>query len=763
MRGTPLAPIVVVCAGAWFVVSSLFPARQVFAAEPAPKILRTVFESSFDTGSLGQAPGIVVNTTFDTERVGGVLDEVLGPKAATPARLPQPAVVVSSSFDDGISPQLFQWSDDGPFSTVAEPRTGKLAVSVSTANAMLSTHKLPCQPGRWYEVSVWHRGEGRARLSISDGVGTYEWLSAPVAAGRTDPAPVRFSASDAEWRLAQHTFLALPPPPLPPGGKVVQQPVSALTASFGLSGSGKMVFDDFQIVQFGDDSIPAQQPVAWDWTQARDSVWLLSLCDDSDEKGTGPIRVRNGRTLLTKFIPIAPGAEYVVRFYYRGLGSQPALPHRVSKSICAGRVYLDVKVGDAPPRYWGFPANLMLDAPGVADKGSKLVTLRIPVPPKLWDMEPKAFAVRFSSHVPASCGFDYDQFGDFVIQEFSVVRAWSGEVTREAGDEFWDLPDPRRATTKGNAGWVEVVEKAGIGQTRAVRIGAQSELTSYLLKLAPPEFLDIGWYYKGIRSEANRANLSAGTRGCGRLWTSLRYEDRAFRDSGYCMPMQLAEPEKPDAEWRYARFLQYIPAAPKGQAPDNLLVRVSPEVTLDFPMRGEFLLDNFAVRRLTAMQPGCPGDSLWLGIPDPKVATTACGPDCTLKILPKAGVGHSRAIQLDGRYPINTIRIPVEAKKSYTLALRYKVLRSADWPGVGQVGAYVEIVWMDEAGLNETFNTTHLKPAESGQPDKDWQVQRIRFTVPEKLRNDVVPTAVRIQLVGYGTALLDDVRLDEVE
>jgi hypothetical protein len=207
----------------------------------------------------------------------------------------------------------------------------------------------------------------------------------------------------------------------------------------------------------------------------------------------------------------------------------------------------------------------------------------------------------------------------------------------------------------------------------------------------------------------------------------------------------------------------YRPAADGGLGqPKALTVTVCPEVTLGFPMRGELLLDNFAVRRSTVMEPGTAPDSLWLGVPDPAVTTDATAPDGSLKLLDKEGVKRSRAIRLDGRYAIQSLLLPVEPEKNYLLSLQHRVLRAEEWPGIGAVGGYVELYW-DANDLVERFNLTHLMPEAAGRADQEWRTQEIAFTVPKELRNKAVPKTIRLHLSGYGAILYDQITLDQVE
>jgi hypothetical protein len=309
---------------------------------------------------------------------------------------------------------------------------------------------------------------------------------------------------------------------------------------------------------------------------------------------------------------------------------------------------------------------------------------------------------------------------------------------------------------------VELVRGQGIGKTAAVRVAKGGQLTSWPLGVSAGECLELSWYYKCVKSEANRAELSKGTRGCGRAAITVGYENKTQRDTGVWTPMALTEPDKPDTEWKYCRMC-YRPAADGGLGqPKAVAVSVYPEVTLGFSMRGELLLDNFAVRRSTAMETGTAADSLWLGVPDPAVTTDATGPDCSLKLVDKEGVKRSRAVRLDGRYAIQSLLIPVEAEKNYLLSLQHKILRAEEWPGVGLVGGYVELYW-DDKDLVERFNLTYLMPGTQGQPDKEWRTQEVPFTVPRELRNKAVPKTIRAHLTGYGTILYDEARLDQVE
>lgn len=711
-------------------------------AEEAPvKVLKTIFESGFDSKELGHAPGVMVNSTFDTDKVGTVLDKQVLSCDFESGPSQQALVIATTSFEQGISPEVFQWGEDSPFSIVAQARSGKAAVSVETTGALLSTHEVASEPGRWHEVSVWHKGEGRVKLRVFDGVG---WSESVSPEGAED------------WRLMRMTFLAKEPKPKKTG-KITVRPAPALAVAFGLHAEGNALFDDLGIVRL---PRPEMKAGALDGA----AMWLAHV----REMGLGlgrskAIRVRNGRTLASKLIPVEPGKQYVVRFHYRGLGSIPALPHRVTKSACAGRFYIDAQVDDGAPRCWGYATNLLLDQLGTEDGQWKLVLVHVSVPAKLWKLEPKAIGLRFSSSVSARSGFDYDQFGDVLIDDLAIAEGRSGTIDEGAGDEFWLLPDPRRATTLGRAGRVEVVEKAGLRGTRAVKLGDRAELTAHPLTVAPPQFLDISCYYRGLRSSANRPELSAGTTGCGRVWTTYEYDSKALRDTGAWAPLSLTQPEQPDKEWTYARLWQYVAPGRKGQDPEKLIIRAAPAVLQNFWMYGEVLLDNFAVRRLSMMEPGAAGDSLWLGVPDPTLAEFANANDCRLQIAEKAGVRKTKAIRIDGKYIINTISVPIETGKKYLLSLQYKVLADKEWRGVGRVGGYLEVYWGDAGALNERVSITYLKPEEGGSPDKDWRMQTVAFTVPAQTRSKAVPTAIRIHLGGHGTILFDNVKLDQVE
>jgi len=711
-------------------------------AEEPRRVVKTIFHSTFDSAELGRVPGALVRATFDTGKVGAVLgDELVSCTFDEPAKT-DPAEVVTTSFESGISPEVFFWNQESPFQVSAGGRTGKQGVGIKTSNANLQTHLLPAQIGSWYEASVWHRGEGKVKMRIHRGVG---WSDLAAAIASPD-----------EWQLARVAFQAKQPPAPKKGSKIAAIPQPKLGAGFGLVGSGTVTFDDFKIVQ-----LPA--PGGESGVTGGRGLWMAREIETGmGLKGSRAARIRNGSTLSSKPIPVQPGEIRVVRFYCRGLGSRPSVPNRVTHSACAGRFYVDVVLENAGTRHWGHVTRFILEELGTEDKSWRLITVPIDVPAKLWGQSPKALVLNLASSVSTRDGFDYDQAGDFLVDDFSIVDGKTGAVEKGAGDEAWQLPDPGLASSMDSRQGLEIVNQQGLGKTRAVRLKDGARLVSRPIEVRSGELLDLGWYYKGARSEANRPDYSRGTKGCGRLWTTLQYENGSRRDTGAWAPMTLSKPETPDTEWKYCS-LRLRPGPDRNMGPPNyLIVQAVPEVTLNFVMRGKFLLDSFELRRTIPLPAGTNADQAWLGVPDPSLATTATGADCSLAIVDREGVRRSRAVKLEGRYPIQTLPLPVETEKKYVLSFQYRILRPTEWSRIGPVGATAEIYWADEKSLNERLNLTYLKPEAPSQPDKEWRIQDIPFTVPKQLRSKAVPKAIRIHLTGFGTTLFDEVKLEQV-
>ena len=711
--------------------------------EEPQKVVRNIFHSTFDTPQLGQAPGTILRSTFDTEKLGSLHEKAILTSTFDEAVGTKSDAIAKTSFEDGISPEVFQWADDGPVRLGEGGRSGKKGVGIQKADTLLSTHRLPAEPGAWYEMSVWYRGMGQAKTRVFDGA---RWIDSVSPPGNWD-----------NWQLARTLFLAAPPPQPKKGAKIVVHPRAQLSAAFGLQGQGSLVFDDFKIARFNSPKAEPGKP-------ADAPLWL----SDQMELGEGldksrAARVRNGRTLSTRPIPAKPGDELVVRFYYRGLGSIPSVPQRVTHSACAGRFQVDVIAGGRPPQYWGCAANLLLSEVGQGDSGWKLVTVPMRVPAKLWGRVPEALVLRVSSAISTSAGFDYNQTGDVLIDEFSVCQGGTASAGEASGDALWHLPAPKHATLLGPAGRVEIAGGEGTAKTRAVRVRKMGRLTSYPMPVKVGDTLDIGWYYRGLNSTANRAELSRGTRGCGRLWLTLDYENQTRRDTGVWSPMSLTLPEKPDTEWKYSRVMQTVTPVRNVGDPKALTIQVAGEVTQNFIMRGELLLDALTIRRLSPVKAGATGDRIWLGVPDTAVATRATGMDSSLEIVSKQGVKRSRAIRLEGRYLVNSLPVPVQTEKSYRLSLQYRIIEAREWRSIGAAGGTIEVFWADDKTLNERHNITYLKAENEGQPDKDWRPQEISFKVPAQTRSKVVPSAARISLTGYGTVLIDEVRLDEME
>ena len=221
-------------------------------AEEAPvKVLKTIFESGFDSKELGHAPGVIVNSTFDTDKVGTVLDKQVLSCDFESGPSQQALVIATTSFEQGVSPEVFQWGQESPFQVAEGGRVGrKSCVSVKTADALLATHSLPSEPGQWYEMSVFYKGRGRVKTRVFDGQRWTDQVSPPP--DPTFPPP--------RWRLARMTFLAKEPPQPKKGAKVVAHPQPTLAAAFGLHGEGDVTFDDFTILRLPEAQLPAERP-----------------------------------------------------------------------------------------------------------------------------------------------------------------------------------------------------------------------------------------------------------------------------------------------------------------------------------------------------------------------------------------------------------------------------------------------------------------------------------------------------------------------
>jgi hypothetical protein len=257
-----------------------------------PKIVRNVFHSTFDSKELGRAaPGAIVDTRFDSDKIGSFPEEIVFISNFERTSIPNPPTVVTTSFEDGISPEIFQWNQESHFRQIAGGRNGTQAVIVESANAMLETHKLPAEPKARYEVSVWYKGEGKVKIRAFDGI---LWLESTSS-----------GAKQQDWSLAVIGFVAQPPPAAKKDAKIVAIPRPRLAAALGLQGKGKIVFDDFKIVRLGESSLSSadmKSGEVWDAHQT--------------ELGKGPdggkaVRIRNGHTLDSKMIPVEPGKEYV--------------------------------------------------------------------------------------------------------------------------------------------------------------------------------------------------------------------------------------------------------------------------------------------------------------------------------------------------------------------------------------------------------------------------------------------------------------------